>query len=494
MKGKFSKYGALLSGIVVILLLFMTACTSETTGTGTTTLTTTGTTTTTTTPAVTGTTTATTTTTTTTAATTTATATTTTTTTVTTATTTPAVSGTVEVLGVWGGSELESFQAMIAPWEQQTGGRMNFTGTRDLTAILTTRIEAGNPPDIAILPNPGLMRQYAASGDLVPLNNLLDINTINQQYPEAWVQLGTVDGNLYAIFMKVANKGMIWYNPSVFNENNWQIPATWDELIQLSDDIVAAGGTPAAPWAMGVESGAATGWAGTDWIAQIFLSQNGGEAYDQWVNHEIPWTDQRIKEAWEMWGTIVNTQGYVPGGAITVLATNFQDASYWPFQTPPRAAMYYEGDFVQGFITSQFPDAVAGKDYDFFPFPVINQSYKGAVTGGADLVVVFKDTPAVRSFLDYVASADAQQIWVERGGFTSLNTRIDLSAYPDDISRASAQQLLEASLFRFGAGDSMPGAMQTAWWSGIQRYLQNPGDLDAILQDLENTAQTAYAR
>jgi alpha-glucoside transport system substrate-binding protein len=403
------------------------------------------------------------------------------------------VGGSVEVLGVWGSSELDSFNAMVAPWEQQTGGKMNFTGTRDLTAILTTRIQAGNPPDIAILPNPGLMKQYAIAGNLKPLNNILDMTTINQQYPKSWIDLGTVNGNYYALFMRAANKSMVWYDPSVFTSNQWTVPATWDDMISLSNKIVSAHGTPLYPWSMGIENGAATGWVGTDWIAQIFLEQNGGDVYDQWVAHQIPWTDPRIKAAWQMWGTIVNTQGYVPGGPTTVLATNFQDASYWPFQTPPRAAMYYEGDFIEGFITAQFPNLVAGTDFDYFPFPTINTQYQNAVTGGADLVVVFKDTPTVRSFVNYLATPDAQAIWVKRGGFVSVNNQVPLSDYPDPIAQKSVQQLQSAAIFRFGAGDSMPGAMQTAWWAAIQQYLQNPNQLDSILTSLENTAKTVYS-
>ncbi len=426
-------------------------------------------------------------------ATTTATATATTTATATvTATPTPTKIGTVNVLGVWGGSELQSFQDMVAPWEQQTGGAMGFSGTRDLTAVLTTRIQAGNPPDVAILPNPGLMKQYAQAGNLVPLDSILDMTTIQSEYSKGWLDLGTVNNHLYALFIKAANKSMIWYDPTVFSDNNWTVPTTWDQLISLSDQIKNAGMTPQYPWAMGVESGAASGWAGTDWIAQIFLEEYGGDVYDQWVNHQIPWTDPRIKDAWEKWGQIVNTPGYVPGGAEAVASTNFQDASYWPFQTPPKAAMYYEGDFVQGFITSQFPNAKAGTDYDFFPFPTVNSQYAGAVTGGADLVVVFNDTPTVRSFINYLASPQAQDIWVKEGGFVSVNNKIALSDYPDAIAQKSVQQLTSATIFRFGAGDSMPGAMQTAWWTGILDYLQNPSQLDSILANLETTAKSVY--
>ena len=214
------------------------------------------------------------------------------------------------------------------------------------------------------------MKQYAAAGNLVPLDDMLDMAAIEAQYSESWRELGTVDNSLYALFIKAANKSMVWYNPSVFSQNNWEVPETWDDMIALSDQIVSEQVVPAYPWAMGVESAAASGWAGTDWIAQIFLEQNDGEVYDQWINHEIPWTDQRIKDAWEMWGQIVTTPGYVPGGTSTVLATNFQDASYWPFQDPPQAAMYYEGDFIQGFITTQFPGLEAGTNYDYFPFLV----------------------------------------------------------------------------------------------------------------------------
>jgi len=152
---------------------------------------------------------------------------------------------------------------MVSPWQTQTSGRMNFTGTRDLIAVLTSRLAANNPPDIAILPNPGQMKELVSQGELIPLNTFLDMNRINSQYSSAWVDLGSVDNNLYAIFMKAANKGMIWYNPGTFTSNNWTIPETWDDLISLSDEIVAAGGTPANPWSMGVESGQASGWPGS---------------------------------------------------------------------------------------------------------------------------------------------------------------------------------------------------------------------------------------
>jgi len=397
--------------------------------------------------------------------------------------------GTVEVLGVWGADELASFEAMVAPWEEDTDGTMEFTGTRDLIAILTTRVQAGNPPDIAILPNPGQMAELAKDGELVALDSFLDMDKIEDEYAQGWIDLGTVDSKLYGIFMKASSKGTVWYNPKTFTANGWEVPTTWTKMIALSDQIVAEGKNP---WSVAIESGEASGWPATDWIGEILLHESGGAVYDQWVNHEIPWTNSKIKSAWEKFGQIVLTPDYVPGGAITALATGFVDGSYLPYEDPPKAAMYYLGAFTQGFIAEQFPSLVAGEDYAFFPFPSINSMYAGAVTGGADVVVVFNDNATTRSFIEYLASADAQQIWVERGGFTSANSKVSLSAYPDELARAAAEQLTGATVFRFDADDNMPSAVQKAFWTGTLEYLQNPDQLDEILANIEAMAVDTY--
>ncbi len=232
--------------------------------------------------------------------------------------------GTVNVLGVWDADGLESFQAMVAPWEEQTGGAMAFSGTRDLIAVLRARVAAGNPPDAAILPNPGQMIELVKEGKLVALDSFLDMDMINQQYAQGWIDLGTVDDNLYGIFIKADSKSTVWYSPNDFATNGWEVPNTWDELITLSDRIVSEGMNP---WSVAVESAEASGWPATDWIGEILLHESGGDVYDQWVNHEIPWTDSRIKSAWEKFGHIVLTTGYVPGGATTALATHFIDGS-----------------------------------------------------------------------------------------------------------------------------------------------------------------------
>jgi alpha-glucoside transport system substrate-binding protein len=398
-------------------------------------------------------------------------------------------SNTIDLLNVWTDEEAASFNAVVAPFKAQTGVTINVETTRDLDTVLTARLRANNPPDIAILPNPGKMQQLAQQGHLIALDSFLDMNQINQDYAQAWISLGSYNGKLYAIFYKAANKGTVWYSPAQFQKNSYQAPSAWQDLVTLSTTIANSG---KYPWSMGVSSGTASGWPGADWIAEIYLNQSGPDMYDKWVAHQIPWTDSSISSAFQMFGQIAGGKHFINGAPDSILATGFQQASYLPFDTPPQAYLYYLGDFTEGFITGQFPKAVAGTDFGFFPFPTINQQYAGAVTGGADVVVALRNTTAVQALVKYMATADAQEIWVKRGGFTAVNKSVPLSAYPDAVAQASAKMLTSATIYRFGADDLMPPAVENAFWAAVLSYIKNPSSLDSILSGLESTAAQAY--
>lgn len=389
--------------------------------------------------------------------------------------------GSVNVLGIWGAEELTSFEAMVAPWEDDTGGSVDFTGTRNITADLTLRVEGGNPPDVAIPAEIGLFQEFARDGKLTPLSECPGLeDKVKAEYPEGFIDLGTVDGVLYGFFMKADSKGTIWYNPKEFADMGWEpltADSSFDDFVSLSDAILAEG---MAPWSIGMESAESSGWPGTDWIQQILLNEYGTDVYDGMIDGSIALSDDQMKGAWEMFGQIALADGYVTqGGADGINATNFQDSSYPPFESPPTAAMVYLGGFASGFIQDQFPDAVPGEDFDFFPFP------GGAVTGGANIVYAFNSDPTTCSFLEYLASADGQRIWVDEGGFTSLNKNVSLDAYPDAVARALAEQLTEAEVFRFDLDDAIGGALQQAYFVGVTEYLANPDDLDDILADIE---------
>ena len=386
----------------------------------------------------------------------------------------------IRVMGIWGGSELDSFRAMMDPYETDSGNMVEFTGSRDITADLTIATQGGNPPDVAIPAEIGLFQEYAQEGQLVPLSACEGLaEMVESEYPASFVELGTVDGELYGFFMKADTKATIWYDPQFFGDQYEPLTAesSWGDLIALSDQILADG-TP--PWSMGMESGGASGWPGSDWIQQILINDAGVETYDGIIAGEVAYDDPAVQTAWERFGEVALTEGYVSqGGAQGILATNFQDATYPPFQEPPEAALTYLGGFAAGFIQDQFPEAEPSTDYDFMHFP------GPAVTGGANIVYAFDDSDATCSLLSYLASAEAQRIWVERGGFTSVNQNVSLDAYPNDVARNLAEQLLESETFRFDLDDAIGGAFQQAIFEGVTQYLNNPDSLPDILANIE---------
>ena len=344
----------------------------------------------------------------------------------------------VNVLGLWSGPEYDSFVTVKAAWEKDTGGVVDWNGTQDLANVLNARIQAGNPPDIAILPNPGLMQQLAQEGKLIPLNSFMDMDQVTRDYAPAWIDLGSYTGELYAIYYKVSNKATVWYNPQAFAAANYAVPETWNDMITLADRMVADDQTP---FSIAAGGGPANGWALTDWISEIVLNHCGPELYDQWIAGEIPWSEPCIKQSFEMFDQILATKGYVLGGSQGIIATTDAQGTYPLYTDPPRAYMDYIASFAQAFIASQYPNLKAGDDYNFFTFPTIDPEYAGAVTIGADVVVMVNDTPAARSFMTYLAGAPAQETWVKLGGFTSVNRSVSLETYPDPVARAIAQGL-----------------------------------------------------
>lgn len=396
---------------------------------------------------------------------------------------------TVTMLGTWGGQELEAFQGMMAPFEQRTGIKVEFTGTRDLPAVLTTRVQAGNPPDLAALPNPGQMAELAKGGHLVDLSKVLDVNAIKRDYAPVWIDLGSYGGKLYSIFISADLKSLVWYSPKAFQAKGYAIPKTWDEMVALSDRIVRDGGTP---WAIGLESGAASGWPGTDWIEDIMLRTAGPEVYDKWVAHQIPWTDPAVKKAWEAFGQIARNARYVYGGITGVLTTNFGDSVSALFTSPPRAYMHRQATFIQSFILQANPGLKPGVDYDFFALPPIDPQYGTPALGAADMVGMFKDTPEARQVMQYLASAEAQERWVAALGKLSANRAVSMNAYPDDLTRKAARILVDAKVFRFDGSDLMPSAVGSgSFWTGILDYVGGE-DLGSVLQKIERSAQESY--
>ncbi|MDP2674882.1 MAG: ABC transporter substrate-binding protein, partial [Dehalococcoidia bacterium] len=309
--------------------------------------------------------------------------------------------GNVDAVIVWGAEEIDKFDAMTKPWIDDTGNSLDFTSTRDINTLLTTRVAGGNPPDVSFPPALGIFRDLAREGSLKPLSDCPGLeDKVRADYPQSVVDLGTVDGTLYGVAMKAGYKANVWYSPKAFAAKGYEVPTTWDELIALANKIVADGGTP---FSDAEEIGGGSGFPGSDWVQQIVINQWGPDVYDQWVAHDIPYNDDRIKQSWQMFGDIILNPDYILGGTDKALATRFSEGAIPLFKDPPEAYMHVMGSFDSAFITNPelgFPAGlVAGEDFDLFPFPVINPDFPSGVTGDLNMRMMFNNDPETCSFV-----------------------------------------------------------------------------------------------
>ena len=400
--------------------------------------------------------------------------------------------GSVKIIAQWSGQEQASFMAVLKPFQDQTGIKIQYESTRDEDAILTSRVQAGNPPDLAAAPSPQLLVTFAKQGKVIKLNDIVNVNDLQANTSAGWIKLGEPlnDGNLYQVFSWAAAKGFIWYNPKVFQSKGYNVPKTWDDLITLQQQMKSSGTTP---WCLTVESGAATGWMASDWLKEIVLSQAGPDVYDKWVAGTQKWSSPEIRKAFETFGQILGTNdSNVYGGSQYIVATNFGDVGTPMFKSPPKCYMLNQASFITTFFTSANPNLKPVTDFNFFPMPDIDPQYAGARVVAADAWSMFKDTQQARRLIQYLTTAQAQDIWVKRGGKLAVNNQVPLSDYPDEISKESAQAVTSAKIVKYDATDNMPADMRAAAWKDLVKYIQNQNSLDSLLADLDAVQAKAY--
>jgi alpha-glucoside transport system substrate-binding protein len=398
-----------------------------------------------------------------------------------------AVSGNVSFVGVWSGAEAANFKLVIAAFEKiNPGVKVKYTSAGDNTpTVLSTAVQGGNPPDLAAISQPGIVKDFATRGALKPITFAQGV--IAKNYAPSWITLGTIKGKLYGMVFKGSNKSTIWYNVSAFKNAGVTPPKTWTDLLKDANTLKSSG-VPAFAIAGG------DGWPLTDIQENIYLRQAGAAKYDQLAAHTIKWTDPTVIASLKTMAQIFSDSANIYGGTSGALTTDFPTSVNDVFVDPPKAAMTMEGDFVPGVATTKLK-AVSG--YNQFPFPSINGSAP-AVVGSGDTVVMFKDSPAARAFISYLATPEAATIWVKKGGFTSPNKNVPASAYSDPLNRATAVAFAHAAIFRFDLSDLAPGAFGgtqgSGEWKILADFLKNPKNVTGTAAALEKSAAAAYKK
>lgn len=397
------------------------------------------------------------------------------------------VRGEVSVIGIWTGDEQRSFQAVLDAFEERYPNvTVNYTAGGDNTpTVLSTAIEGGEPPDVAAVAQPGLVRDFQERDVLEPISFARP--TLEEQYPQDIVELGTIDGELYSYVFKAANKSTVWFNVPVFENAGVEPPETWEEFLQNAETLQASG-TPAYAIA------GADGWTLTDLFENVYLRQAGPERYDQLTDHEIPWTDESVTQALETMAQVLGDTQNIRGGASGALQTEFPRSVEYVFSDPAEAAQVIEGDFVPGVVADSNPlEPQTG--YDVFAFPAIGDA-QNVVMGGGDSIIMFNDTEATQALVEFLATKEAQEVWAARGGFSSANQAVDPSVYPDELTRQTATAIAEADTFRFDMSDLAPvdfgGTPGQGEWRILQDFLEDPSDVQGTAQSLERSASRAY--
>jgi ABC-type glycerol-3-phosphate transport system substrate-binding protein len=398
------------------------------------------------------------------------------------------VSGHLSIIAKWTADEQKSFMAVLAPFEKKNPGiKIKYTGAGDNVAqIVSTAVQGGNPPDLAQLPQPGLLRDFANRGALKPIAFARPL--IAKNYAPVWLQLGSVKGKLYGLFFKGANKSTVWYNVHAFKSAGVKPPTTWPQFLSVAKTIHASG-------AEAYSIGGGDGWTLTDLFENLYLRQAGTAKYDQLTTHKIKWTDASVKTTLRTMAQVLSDSANIYGGTSGALQTDFPTSVSNVFSTSPKAAMVLEGDFVPGAVP---PGTVTPlKDFNEFAFPSVNGS-KPAVMGGGDVVIMFRDSPAAEALIKYLASPAAQTIWAKRGGYSSPNKGVKPSAYSDPLNRKTALALASAKIFRFDMSDLQPAAFGATVgqgeWKIFQDFLQNPSNVDGTASALEAAAAKVYKK
>lgn len=367
------------------------------------------------------------------------------------------------------------------PFEKCTGAQIVYEGSLEFEAQLPVRVSGGNAPDVAYIPQPGLLATFAASGAAKPAPPAV-VKNVDTYFSDTYKSAGSVDGTLYGAPLGANVKSFVWYSPKAFAAKGYTVPTTWDDMIALSDRIAAEGGKP---WCAGIASGEATGWPLTDFLEDAMLRENGPDVYDQWVDHTIPFNAPQVSAALDRVGSILKNPAYVNGGygdVSSIATTTFQDGGL-PILDETcymhRQANFYAAQFDESTDISENGDVFA------FELPQINPGAPGTILVGGEFVAAFADRPEVAAFQAYLSSpewANEKAKTTPAGGWVSANTGLDPANLASPIDRKSAEILQDqANTFRFDASDLMPAAVgSSSFWRGMTDWITGKSTADSL--------------
>ncbi|MCI0345734.1 MAG: ABC transporter substrate-binding protein [Chloroflexi bacterium] len=388
----------------------------------------------------------------------------------------------VDLFAQWIEAEGQAFEDSLVAFEEATGIDVVYSGITNYETVLGARVEGDLAPDIAQIAQAGTLKKYAADGKLIALDSVLDIDQVKADYSPGFIDAGSLDGTVYGLFYKQDLKSIVWYPVQGFADKGYEVPTTWDELIELSDAIVADGSNP---WCTTIEHGDASGWVATDWIEDVLLRTAPVETYDKWVTHEIPFNDPAVVAAAEVVGDIFFTEGYTYGGSTRINGTWVGDSQTPMFDAAgPKCWLHKQAAWIPDFWPEGKEPEVDSK---FFYLPPIDEAYGNPVLGGSDMFMMFNDRPEVRALMQWFSTPDSVAERVATGGFLAASNAVPLNSYTSYPMSGLAAIAQGATVSRADASDSMVKEVgQGTFWKGMVKWISQNGDgTQAIFDEIE---------
>jgi alpha-glucoside transport system substrate-binding protein len=390
------------------------------------------------------------------------------------------LSGYVEVVGQNSGAEGETLQAVYAAFTEATGIEVRYTGTPDTIAIIQSRVQAGNPPDVGDI-QLGVARGYAEQGLLVDLTAAFG-DELTANFNAMLLETASQDGKVFGVYQGM-NPFMVWYNPKAYTGP--VAPTDWQEIVDWTM-AQAEAGVPV--WCAAQGAGAGSGFPGAQIVDNIFLKMHGPELYAQWGSGELLWTSPEVRAAFEAFGAVVAAEGHLEGGPIGAISTSIATGYNGLTADPATCQISLWGAWVPGLIGET---AVPGENIAFFRVPASNPDYYPYELFQSAISVGFTDRPETKAYLEFIASTAAQTYLASLNRWPVANQNVPAETYPSPLLQQIATEFFGNPEVQFAAGPNMMAgaATSTEFYRGVISYMQDPSSLDTVLETIEATTE-----
>lgn len=396
---------------------------------------------------------------------------------------------TITIMGAFTDAQAAAFQEDLDTWSEGRGITVRYDGSADFQTAIVARVSAGNPPDIAIYPQPGVLQNQTAS--LYSYEELgLDVADLTSDLAEGLGTIAQEEGETFALPYSINVKSLVWYNPAAFDAAGLEIPTTDADLTALQQQIMDE--ELGYPWCVGLESGAGTGWPATDWIEEYVLRYGGLDDYNAWIQGEIPFSSELVMRAGERVAEELLEPGKVNGGGAAAATTSFQTAGNQLFvegQDNGQCFMMRQGSFIADF----FPDDIKAEVQDgdlsrisFFHLPS-PEGTESAMLGGGDLVGAFSNTDDVRDVVGYLVSKEfGTNGYASQAIFLSPHNEYDTSSYTTEFQKNAQELLSDTAIFGFDASDQMPGEVGAGTaWTQLTNWFAGQTDMETAFTTID---------